>query len=252
VTMLSDVTTELVYTLGTVGMAVGVVVAVLGLASSRRAVVAGGTGRLVYGLLLWTCGVAALSYAGMALGVGSFVAAGGYVETLRYVDWALTTPVLVGVVGLLAGATRPTIAAAVVADVVMIAVGYAASVASGPAKWAGFLVSSAFFLGLAYYLFGPFGRTAASQSFRRRALFEKVRNLTGVLWFVYPAVWVLGPSGVDLMDVTTTAAVVTYLDVTAKTGYTLIVANSQGAFAPLFGDATGDETPPAADGTSAD
>lgn len=247
-----ELTTSLVYALGTVGMAVGVVVAVLGLVSNRRNVVAGRTGQQVYGLLLWTCGVAALSYAGMAFGLGAFVADGGYVETLRYVDWALTTPVLVGVIGLLAGAERRTLAAAVVADVLMIAVGYGASVVDGPAKWAGFAVSSAFFVGLAYYLFGPFGRTAAAQSFRRQALFQKVRNLTGVLWFVYPAVWLAGPAGADVLDVAGTAAVVTYLDVTAKTGYTLIVANSQGLFDPLFGAATEDAAASGASGTGAD
>jgi Bacteriorhodopsin len=186
----------------------------------------------------------------MATGVGAFVADGDYVETLRYVDWALTTPVLVGTIGLLAGVGRRALVAAVVADVMMIVVGYAASLASGPLKWVGFAVSSAFFLGLAYYLFGPFGRTAAEQSFQRRALFAKVRNLTGVLWFVYPAVWLVGPTGLDLMGVSSTAAVITYLDVTAKTGYTLIVANSQGLFDPLLGGATG--TAAGADEASAD
>ncbi len=249
--MAGVLSTEVVYGLGTVGMVVGVVVALLGLVSDRRRVVAGRTGQQVYGLLLWTCGVAALSYAGMTLGVGAFLAGGGYVETLRYVDWALTTPVLVGVIALLAGADRRTLAAAVVADVLMIGVGYGASVVGGPAKWAGFAVSSAFFVGLAYYLFGPFGRRAAAQSFRRRALFAKVRNLTGVLWFVYPAVWLVGPAGLDLMDVASTAAVVTYLDVTAKTGYTLIVANSQGLFDPLFGDVT-ESAASGADGSNAD
>ncbi len=242
----------LVYALGTVGMAIGVVVALLGLVTDRRQVVPGRTGGRVYALLLWTCAVAAVSYAGMAFGLGAFVAAGGYVETLRYVDWALTTPVLVGAIGLLAGATRRTLVAAVVADVLMIAVGYAASVATGPAKWAGFLVSSALFVGLAYYLFGPFGRTATAQSFRRQALFQKVRNLTGVLWFVYPVVWLVGPAGLDLMDVTTTAVVVTYLDVTAKTGYTLIVANSQGLFDPLVGGTAERAAASGADGSSAD
>jgi sensory rhodopsin len=230
-----ELTDSLVYTLGTAGMAVGVVVAARGLAGTRERVVTGQHAKLLYGLLAWTCGIATLSYLGMALGIGGGTFAGHYVETLRYVDWALTTPVLVAEIGILAGARRRTVIAAALADFLMIAVGYGASLASGPLKWGGFLVSSGFFVVLAYYLFVPFGRTAAERGFQRQALFEKVRNLTGVLWLLYPLVWLVGPSALGTMDVTTTAAVVTYLDVTAKTGYTIMVAGAQGMFDGVLG-----------------
>jgi sensory rhodopsin len=243
-----DVTTELLYSLGTIGMAVGVVVAAKGLAGSKERVVTGGDSKLVYGLMAWTCGVAMLSYLGMTFKIGAFTFDGHYVETLRYVDWALTTPALVAEIGILANAERRTIVAAAVADFLMIAVGYAASLASGALKWVGFAISTAFFLVLAYYLFVPFGRMAASESFERQALFEKVRNLTGVLWFVYPAVWLVGPSAFDVMGVATTAAVVTYLDVTAKTGYTLILASSQGMFDGLLDREDDRVSGPAAEG----
>jgi sensory rhodopsin len=230
-----ELTASLVYSLGTIGMALGVLVAARGLVTDPERVVAGRDRRVVYGLMTWTCGVAMLSYLGMTLGIGAFTANGNYIETLRYVDWALTTPALVAVIGILAGASNRTVVAAAAADFLMIAVGYGASLVTGPLKWAGFLVSTGFFFVLAYYLFVPFGRTAKSESFERQALFEKVRNLTGVLWFVYPLVWLAGPSALDVMGVTATAAVVTYLDVTAKTGYTLILASSQGVFDGLVG-----------------
>ena len=235
-------TTELMYSLGTIGMAIGVIVAVRGLAGSTERVVTGRESRLVYGLMTWTCGVAAASYFGMYLGFGAFTVDGHYIETLRYVDWALTTPALVAVIGILAGANRRVIVAAAVADFLMIAVGYGASVASGALKWAGFVVSTVFFIVLAYYLFVPFARVSTDEPFEKRALFEKVRNLTGVLWFVYPAVWIFGPSALDVMGVTATAAVVTYLDVTAKTGYTLILASSQGMFDGVLSRSTDDAT----------
>lgn len=235
-------TTQLMYSLGTIGMAIGVVVAVRGLAGSTERVVTGRQSRLVYALMTWTCGVATLSYFGMYLGIGAFTVDGHYIETLRYVDWALTTPALVAVIGILAGAGRRTIVAAALADFLMIAVGYGASVTSGALKWAGFLVSTAFFIVLAYYLFVPFGRVSKGRSFEKRALFEKVRNLTGVLWFVYPVVWIFGPSSLDVMGVTATAAVVTYLDVTAKTGYTFILASSQGMFDGLLSRSVDDSS----------
>ncbi|MUV89359.1 hypothetical protein GJ629_05120 [Halapricum sp. CBA1109] len=231
-----ELSNQLVYSLGTVGMFVGVLVAAYGLfGESPMRVTDRSEGRLLYGLLAWTCGVAFLSYFGMTAEIGAFRTDGNYIETLRYVDWALTTPALVAEIGILAGADRRTVAAAALADFLMIAVGYGASLASGPLKWIGFLVSTGFFLVLAYYLFVPFGRMASEESFARQALFGKVRNLTGILWFIYPAVWIAGPSALSVLDITATAAVVTYLDVTAKTGYTVILASSQGMFDGFFG-----------------
>lgn len=239
-TLAIALTDQLMYSIGTIGMALGVIVALRGLAGSNERVISGSDSRLVYGLMAWTCGAAAVSYFGMYLGIGAFTFDGHYIETLRYVDWALTTPALVAVIGILAGAGRRTVVAAAIADFLMIAVGYGASLASGPLKWIGFLVSTGFFFVLAYYLFVPFGRISKNESFERQALFEKVRNLTGVLWFVYPLAWIFGPSALGVMGTTASAAVVTYLDVTAKTGYTLILASSQGMFDSALSRSAGD------------
>lgn len=235
-----------VYGVGTVGMVGGFLLMVYGLRNPDGRVLSGRSGRLIYGLLAWTTGIAALSYLGMTFGAGLITVNGHEVENLRYVDWALTTPALVGEIGVLAGASRRTVVGAVVADFLMIVVGYGATVTTGAPKWLGFVVSSAFFVVLGYYLVGPFGRIAADQSFERQALFEKVRNLTLALWFVYPLVWLLGPSGVGIVDALGAAAVVTYIDVTAKTGYGILLASSQGLFDSLLDRTeatTGQSTP---------
>lgn len=226
-----------VYAVGTVGMLGGFLLMAYGLANPDGRVLSGRSGRLIYGLLAWTTGVAALSYLGMTFGVGLLTVNGAEVETLRYVDWALTTPALVGEIGVLAGASRRTVVGAVVADFLMIIVGYGASIATGTPKWIGFVVSSAFFVVLGYYLVGPFGQVAAQQSFERQALFAKVRNLTLALWFVYPLVWLLGPSALGIVDALGAAAVVTYVDVTAKTGYGVLLASSQGLLDSVLGRA---------------
>lgn len=231
---------SLVYAIGTVGMFGGFLLMLYGLLNPDGRVLSGRSGRLVYGLLAWTTGIAGLSYLGMTFGIGLFTVDGHEVETLRYIDWALTTPALVGEIGVLAGANRRTVVGAVVADILMIVVGFGASIATGPLKWLGFAVSTIFFFVLGYYLIRPFEVIAAEQSFERRALFAKVRNLTLALWFVYPLVWVLGPSAFGYVDALGAAAVVTYVDVTAKTGYGILLASSQGLLDPLLGR---DDTP---------
>lgn len=226
---------SLVYALGTVGMVGGFVLMLYGMSSPDGRVLSGRYGRLIYALLAWTTGIAALSYLGMTFEVGLITVNGHEVEQLRYVDWALTTPALVGEIGVLAGADRRTVVGAVVADFLMIAVGYGATITTGIPKWTGFVVSTAFFVILGYYLVRPFGRIAAEQSFERQALFAKVRNLTLALWFVYPLVWLLGPSAFGIVDALGAAAVVTYVDVTAKTGYGILLASSQGLFDSILG-----------------
>lgn len=226
---------SLVYALGTVGMVGGFLLMAVALTKPDGRVLSGRSARLVYGLLAWTTGIAALSYLGMTFGVGLLTANGHEVETLRYVDWALTTPALVGEIGLLAGADRRTVVGAVVADFLMIVVGFGATVTTGVPKWTGFVVSTAFFVVLGYYLIRPFERMAAERDFERRALFAKVRNLTVSLWFVYPLVWLVGPSAFGIVDALGAAAVITYIDVTAKTGYAILLASSQGLFDPLLG-----------------
>lgn len=235
-----------VYGVGTVGMFGGFLLMLYGLRNPDGLVVSGRSGRLIYGLLAWTTGIAGLSYLGMTFGIGLITVNGHEVETLRYLDWALTTPALVGEIGVLAGASRRTVFGAVVADFLMIVVGYGASITTGIPKWTGFVVSTAFFLILGYYLVRPFGRIAADQRFERQALFGKVRNLTLALWFIYPLVWVLGPSALGIVDALGAAAVVTYVDVTAKTGYGILLASSQGLLDSVLGrtDAATEQSAP--------
>ncbi|TKX82488.1 rhodopsin, partial [Halorubrum sp. SS5] len=63
---------------------------------------------------------------------------------LRYVDWVVTTPLLVGFIGYTAGASRRAIAGVMIADALMIVFGAAAVVSGGTLKWALFGVSALF------------------------------------------------------------------------------------------------------------
>jgi sensory rhodopsin len=47
-----------------------------------------------------------------------------------------------------------------------------------------------------------------------------------VLWSVYPVVWVLGASGIGLMDVETATLVIVYLDVVTKVGFGVIALHA--------------------------
>jgi len=48
-----------------------------------------------------------------------------------------------------------------------------------------------------------------------------------VLWGVYPVIWIVGQSGLGLMDLETTALVVAYLDVVTKVGFGLLALSGE-------------------------
>jgi len=227
-------TRPLVYGLGTVLMAAGFLTAVVGWQFGEREDVPFDT--TGYGMLAGLVGVATVAYLLMALGLGNFVQNGTYVESIRYVDWALSTPLIIGYIAYAAGASRREVVGAVVADLSMILIGFAALLVTGILVWVGFVLSTAAYLGLVYYLFGPLTESASDRTREQYALFAKLRNLIGVLWFVYPVVWAVSPAALGTIDTVTAATIITYLDVAAKVGLVAIAVNTAGVVDRFLAD----------------
>ena len=61
--------------------------------------------------------------------------------------------------------------------------------------------------------------------------------MVGVLWLVYPVVWLTGPPGLGVMTPEMTALVIVYLDLVTKVGFGAIVLNAHGAFGTARDDA---------------
>lgn len=191
-----------------------------------------------YAMLVALTGLATLAYLGMANDL--FVLAGETgidIQTLRYVDWAVTTPLLVGYMAYAAQADRKTVIAVIVADLSMIVLGFVGVLQTGLLVYVFGGLSTIAYVGLVYYLFGPLSRnlrqTAGADKW---AVYAKLRNLIGLLWFVYPVVWVLSPPALDVLTRATTGVLITYMDVAAKLGFVLIATNTAGVFdGILFG-----------------
>jgi sensory rhodopsin len=184
-------------------------------------------GKFAY--LLIIPGFAGLSYVLMALNVGVITVGSETIVLPRYVDWLVTTPLLVGYVGHVAGAPRRWIAGVMAADAAMIVTGAVATVTSGPTKWAFFAVSGTFHLSLFYVLYRVFP-TYAQKFAKRRGLFKLLQNHVGLLWLAYPLVWVVGASGLGYVSAAGISLVVAYLDVVAKVPYVYFVWNRRYAF----------------------
>lgn len=213
-----EITTGLWLALGFAGMALGTLPPLWqGVVDPRN--------RLHYAVLAGITGIAAVAYLGMSLGVGTVTVDGRPLYGLRYADWLATTLLLVGYLWLLTGASRAALTRVLVLDALVIGLGVAAVVLPTPVRFAAFGFGALAFLGLAYDLVRALPRAASFGSDRRAATFEKLRNVTVVLWTLYPVVWLLGPAGVGLLQPSTEVLVFVYLDVVAKGGFVLIAVN---------------------------
>jgi len=212
----------------------------LGMALGTAAFVAMGWGvededrRRFYVITALISGIATVAYLLMFLGIGvTQVRIPGEVVLriywMRYVDWLLTTPLLLLDLALLAGADRNTIYRLVGLDVGMVVVGAAAAIApvGQTVRLALWAVSSVFFVALLYVLANQLSQQAARQSGEVAALFSVLRNIVIVLWTAYPIVWIFGTeSTIGLIPLGIETALFAVLDLAAKVGFGFVLLRS--------------------------
>ena len=162
----------------------------------------------------------------MALGYGTALRPSGRLfYYARYIDWSITTPLLLLslVSGAVQGHTRKRgalIAGLVLSDVYMIATGFVAGWTDDPTlKWWFYGLSCLSFLAIYGMLFGTF--MELSKTSPNGALYrKKVVALAGV-WFFYPIVFLFGQEGLRLWSPVIDAVLFTCLDLIAKVAYGL-------------------------------
>jgi sensory rhodopsin len=183
--------------------------------------------REFYLVLAGITGIAAVAYVGIGLGFGLVTTNGRTWDVLRYLDWVVTTPLIVLYLAMLTRPGREAYLKIIGVDMLMILSGVAANVLPSPIRFVAFAVGGLAFLGLAWQLYVELeiDTSLDGDATERRALFEKLRNLTVVLWGIYPVVWLLSTKGLGLLLPGTEQVVTIYLDVLTKAGFTLIAVN---------------------------
>ncbi|WP_251963694.1 bacteriorhodopsin [Salinibacter ruber] len=215
----------IVYIIGTLGMLVGIPPALS---------LVGDEVGLDFDYLWAIPGIAALMYLLMTFDVGSVQFQGYHVPIPRYIDWALTTPLLVGYTAYIAGASRGMITGTALADFMMIVFGLGAVVFSSTAQWVFFGLSSACHLTLLALLYGPVRNSAFGEPPSHRRLARLLLNYVGLLWLAYPLVWLFGP-GLQWVDAAGIAVIISYLDVTAKVPFVYFIYRARKNFVKVTG-----------------
>ena len=106
----------------------------------------------------------------------------------RYVDWSLTTPLLLLDLCLLAGLDGAHIFMAIVADLVMILTGLFAAFGTEdtPQKWGWYTISCAAYLVVIWHLAIHGRAMAMGKGGKVAGFFASIATFTLVLWTAYP------------------------------------------------------------------
>jgi bacteriorhodopsin len=177
-------------------------------------------------LTMMVTGIATVAYMTMFAGMGrSYLREGRPFFWARYVDWILTTPLMVWDVLALAGAPSDDIMMCVGVDVLMIAFGLVGAQCEGALRWVFFVVACFCFLHIVQTLLKYTRATKYGEA--ARGVYYKVSMLTIVLWTFYPVVWVLA-EGTGMISPSLEACLYMIMDVTSKClfGFMIVGARS--------------------------
>jgi bacteriorhodopsin len=106
----------------------------------------------------------------------------------RYVDWTVTTPLLLLDLALLAGVPGANILVAIVADIIMILTGLFASFGSEKTiqKWGWYAIACIAYLVVIWQLVLHGHNAAMAKSGRISNFFSAIGGFTLIIWTVYP------------------------------------------------------------------
>lgn len=229
--------TVLLY-IGFIGMLLGAIYfGVLGFSQASR------SNAYFYVITTVIAGVAAVMYLTMATGdTVSELADGRLFYWGRYVDWVITTPLLLLDLALLAlaspGRNARLIGALIGLDLIMILTGLAAGAATQPVvRGILFVISTASMILLLYLVVTQLFAAARDQAQSVQAIFNTLATLTVVLWSLYPVVWLLGTEGFGAVGVGLEVLLFLILDLLAKVGFGYLLLTNRQALADAGGAA---------------
>lgn len=114
----------------------------------------------------------------------------------RYVDWSVTTPLLLADLSLMAGLNGASITVAIVADIIMILTGlFAAFSDKDGQKWGWYAIACIAYLVVVYQLAVNGRGAAAAKDGKTKAFFGAIAGFTLILWTVYPIIWGIADGG---------------------------------------------------------
>jgi len=139
----------------------------------------------------------------------------------RYIDWAITRPLLllgtatIGVRSL--GENKTAIYGAMGADLYMILTGFAGALSVDASRWVWYALGCVGFVAVLPLLFGALRKNAAEAG--REARYVRLVIVLTLLWVQYPIVWLVGEERLRVLSPAGSTVWYTALDVLAKVAF---------------------------------
>ncbi|GAA4467740.1 bacteriorhodopsin [Nibrella saemangeumensis] len=164
-----------------------------------------------------------LAYSALAMGQGTTEVAGDTVMYARYIDWVVTTPLLLLSLTLTGKYTiqmhGPVTAGLMGSQVIMIVTGLVAELSTGFAKWYWYIAGCIALLVVLWLFWGPLLEKAKSQDKAIEDVYRKSATYLTVQWLAYPLVWLIGTQGLGLLNTTATTTLFILLPIISKAGF---------------------------------
>ncbi|PYZ96712.1 lactococcin [Alteribacter lacisalsi] len=168
-----------------------------------------------------------LAYMSMALGQGHIIIGGEIVYVARYLDWVVTTPLLLTALALTAmhyldKKDGVLIAALIIADVIMILTGLIADLSTGWVRLTWYFTGVSAFIVILWLIWVKLRLLAKKQGRRLYNIYCFLALYLTVFWISYPVAWYIGPSGMGYVGQTTDTFLFVTLPMFSKVGYSLL------------------------------
>ena len=168
--------------------------------------------------------IAATAYLAMTLGNGVVAIGDTTIYFPRYIDWSVTTPILLAgliLTGLHEHPRHSTyILPAIVLDVIMVATGLVAALTDDATqKLIWFAWSCAAFAGVLYILWKPVRDVSDDLGGGMKTVYRANLIFLTLVWLVYPVAFAIGPEWLGLIGGVGSLWLILVLDVTAKVVY---------------------------------
>ncbi len=178
---------------------------------------------LAFFIPIWS----ALAYMAMALGQGMVEVEEQISFYARYIDWIITTPLLLLSLSLVAmyrvQKDKILIASLICADVVMVLSGLVADISSGNNRYIWFVIGMIGFLISLFIIWIPLVKIANSQENDIGNTYKTLAIYLTIFWIGYPTAWILGPSGLNVLSQTWDTYLFIILPMFSKVGFGLLL-----------------------------
>ncbi|MGH4118773.1 bacteriorhodopsin [Clostridium sp.] len=168
----------------------------------------------------------AIAYTSMAIGQGMIEIANQITFYARYLDWVVTTPLLLLSLCLTAMYYVPKnkviIIGIMTADVVMVLCGLIADLSTGVNRYIWFSIGMIAFLVIQWLIWVPIRNIAREQNPNLYKLYLILSGYLSILWIGYPTTWIIGPSGLALVSQRVDTYLFIILPIFSKVGFGLL------------------------------